>query len=151
MFDSASETSGAPQEAETSRGHAGYRPKVLVVDDNDAAAQALADYLEAAGYRVFWADDGSEAIEAVASHRPDVILMDVMMPGLDGIEATRRIRGLPGLAGTPIIMVSALAMPDECGRGLAAGADEYLCKPISLGQLIEAIRRQLARMRSQDG
>jgi CheY-like chemotaxis protein len=133
--------------AQTGIGHGGasHRPQILVVDDDDAAAEALTDYLEMGGYRVIRARDGYEAIERLVAGRPDVILMDVMMPGLDGLAATRRIRDMDDVGRVPIIMVSALAASDDEARGLAAGADEYLSKPISVRQLTGAIQRQLAR------
>jgi CheY-like chemotaxis protein len=114
-----------------------------VAEDNESNLATLIDYLTYQGYRVIPARNGQEAIERAMEYRPDVILMDCQMPCMDGMEATRRIRTLPDLAGTCIIAVTALAMPGDRDRCLAAGANAYLSKPISLKRLrstMEALR-----------
>jgi CheY-like chemotaxis protein len=120
------------------------RPKVLLVDDTEAGRSLVRDYLGARGYRVLTAGDGFDGVAQAAEDRPDIILMDVMMPGLDGIETTRRMRNVAELEHTPIIALTALAMPGDRERCLAAGMNDYLSKPVKLAQLAQVIERQLA-------
>jgi len=92
------------------------------------------------------ARNGREAVERVERQEPiDLILMDIMMPEMDGLEATRRIRALPGAARLPIIALTAKAMPDDHQRCLDAGADDYLTKPIDVDKLLSLIRVWLPR------
>jgi len=119
------------------------QPLILLAEDNEDNINTIADYLLTRGCRVVVARNGGEAIERAREERPDVILMDVQMPGMDGLEATRRIRADAELAEVPIIALTALAMPDDRERCLKAGADEYLSKPVSLKQLIGLIEAQL--------
>jgi PAS domain S-box-containing protein len=127
-------------------------PLLLLAEDNEGSINTLTDYLGAKGYRVVVGRDGAEAIERAREERPDLILMDIQMPGMDGLEATRRIRadadpstGLrTSLAKVPIIALTALAMPGDRERCLAAGANDYLSKPVSLKKLVEVIEAQLA-------
>ncbi len=118
-------------------------PLVLLAEDNEAASGAERDYLEAHGLRVILARHGGEAVELALEHRPAVILMDVQMPGMDGLEATRRLRARPELADVPIVAVTALAMPGDRERCLEAGADQYLTKPVALARLLETVRALL--------
>jgi CheY-like chemotaxis protein len=99
----------------------------------------LADYLNTRGYQVEIAKNGSEAVESARGKAPDLILMDIQMPVMDGLEAIRRIRTEAHLARVPIIALTALAMPGDRERCLAAGADDYMSKPISLKKLASAI------------
>jgi CheY-like chemotaxis protein len=107
------------------------------VNDNPATIAGTADLLRFRGYRVQVVSSGSEAIKYLASNKPDVILMDIQMPIMDGLETTRRIRelGYP----VPVIAVTALAMSGDRERCLAAGANEYASKPISGRELIRLI------------
>ena len=84
--------------------------------------------------------DGTEAIEQARTARPKLILMDIQIPGLDGLEAIRRIRAMPGFDSVPIIALTALTMPGDRERCLEAGANEYLAKPASLKQLVEMMK-----------
>ncbi|NTU83933.1 MAG: response regulator, partial [Chloroflexales bacterium] len=123
------------------------RPRILLADDNEETLATLGDYLRAKGYDLRVARNGREAIVQAQEELPDVILMDIQMPGMDGLEAIRRIRAEPALAHVPILAVTALAMPSDRERCLAAGADAYLPKPLSLRTLIatiEAHRQQRA-------
>jgi CheY-like chemotaxis protein/anti-sigma regulatory factor (Ser/Thr protein kinase) len=131
----------------------GTHSVVLLVEDNEANTVVVTDYLGSKGYRLKLARDGSEAIEQVRTERPDVVLMDIQMPGMDGLEAIRRIRadGERTVAETPIIAVSALAMTGDCERCLEAGADAYLSKPLVLRQLVEEIEAQLQATRRPSG
>jgi CheY-like chemotaxis protein len=130
------------------------RVTVLLAEDNEGSLFAISEYLQVKGYRVVVARNGSEAIQRAEEDQPDVIVMDVRMPGMDGLEAIRRIRALPSLAspplaategriegGPPIIALTALAMPSDRERCLAAGANEYMSKPVRLRNLIQAIEK----------
>jgi signal transduction histidine kinase/DNA-binding response OmpR family regulator len=120
---------------------------IVVADDNEVILETIADYLESQRYRVITARNGRELIEMVTEFHPSLILMDIQMPGMDGLEAARRIRALqdPNVARVPIIAITALAMPGDRERCLAAGADEYLSKPIQLDGLIKTIELFLAK------
>jgi CheY-like chemotaxis protein len=115
------------------------RPKLLLAEDNEANIATLSDYLRAKGYDLIIARNGGEAIIRAQEERPDAILMDIQMPGVDGLEAIRRIRADVRLAQIPIIAVTALAMPGDRERCLAAGADEYVTKPVQLRKLVATI------------
>ena len=101
------------------------------------------DFLEANGYLVAVARNGAEAIEHVQEEKPDLIVMDIQLPVVDGLEAIKRIKADPELGEIPIIALTALAMPGDQDRCLAAGAVEYLSKPVRLSYLVQAIQRQL--------
>lgn len=118
-------------------------PLVLLAEDNPANVVTIASYLEAKGYNLVCAINGQEAIDLAISHRPDVILMDVQMPHIDGLEAMRRIRQIDGLRHIPIIALTALAMKGDQDRCLAAGANYYLSKPVKLKQLDSCIKELL--------
>lgn len=123
----------------------GGPPLLLIADDNESNIHTLSGYLRARGYDVGVARNGYEAIERALEDRPDAILMDIQMPVLDGLEATRRIRAHAETASIPIIALTALAMAGDRERCLAAGADDYLSKPVSLRALVKAIDAQLRR------
>ena len=116
---------------------------ILVVDDEIDTLQLLRVMLEMDGFEVFEAFDGIEAIESVNKNRPDAVLMDVMMPRMDGLEACRILREQPETATLPIIVVSAKTQVEAVKEGLDAGATRYLKKPISRSNLIETIREVL--------
>jgi CheY-like chemotaxis protein len=116
---------------------------ILLAEDNEANIAMIVDYLLIKGYQVAIARNGMEAIERAGDSHPDIILMDIQMPELDGLEAIQRIRAIPALANTPIIALTALAMPGDRERCLAVGANDYLTKPVSLRGLVTAIETQL--------
>ena len=120
-------------------------PLILVAEDDQANIELVSDYLQLEGYRVVVARDGGEAIERTREVRPDLILMDVQMPQMDGLEATRHIRSQAESVDIPIIALTAQAMHGDREACLAAGADDYISKPFSLSALVEAIERQLKR------
>jgi CheY-like chemotaxis protein len=115
----------------------------LVVEDERHLAKLLVDYLKTREYRTVLARSGIDALAEARQERPDLILMDIQMPGMDGLEATRRIRADADLNQIPIIALTALAMPGDRERCLAAGANDYLSKPIKLDQLLTVIQTQL--------
>jgi PAS domain S-box-containing protein len=122
-------------------------PLILLADDNETSVNTYSDYLQAKGFQVAVAHHGEEAIRMAEKVYPDLILMDIQMPGVNGLEATRRIRRHPDqrIASIPVIALTALAMPGDRELCLGAGANEYLSKPVSLAVLIRAIETQLAR------
>ena len=116
---------------------------ILLVEDTDAVVMMLKDYLEKSGYHMIVARDGLEGIIQAKRLHPDLILMDVMMPGMDGLEATRKIRNEPDIADIPIIGLTALAMSSDRERCLAAGMNDYMSKPIMLNELVAVIQSHL--------
>ena len=125
-----------------------YSPVVLLVEDNEVNVQTIGQYLAAHNFTVHVAHDGVEALRHVTDINPDIILMDIQLPHMDGLEATRRLRAMPHSATTPIIALTALAMPGDRERCLAAGANDYLSKPVSLNHLHAAITDLLTRAHS---
>jgi PAS domain S-box-containing protein len=119
-------------------------PLILLAEDNDANIQTFISYLTAINYRIIVANNGEEAVAMAKANSPDIILMDIQMPGMDGLEATRQIRLDPNLINTPIIALTALAMEGDRERCLEAGANTYLAKPIKLRQLNATIQQILA-------
>lgn len=119
------------------------RATLLVVDDSEVSRLVMSDYLTSRGYAVVTAADGRAAVTEAVRARPDLILMDVMMPGIDGIAATRNLRTVPELERTPIIALTALVMPGDRERCLTAGMDDYLSKPVQFDHLAEVIARWL--------
>jgi two-component system cell cycle response regulator len=105
--------------------------RILVVDDNLQNLRMLADWLASESYVVSTAVDGFEALEKIAAERPDIVLLDVVMPELNGFEACRRIKADPAIAHTPVIMVTALSDVDDLVRGFEAGADDFITKPVN--------------------
>ncbi len=116
---------------------------VLLVEDNATNMLTILDYMDALGYSVVTASDGYEALAKAAESAPDVILMDIQMPHMDGLEAIRRLRADPQFATTPIIALTALAMPGDRERCLEAGATEYMSKPVKLKALATMVERLL--------
>jgi CheY-like chemotaxis protein len=121
------------------------RPVVLVVEDFEDNRFMMRRLLEMSGYRVVEAVNGNQAVERAASEHPDIILMDLSLPQLDGLAATRRIREQQGLRKTPIIAVSAHDSADFHAEALAAGCNEYVTKPIDFDQLVQLLGRMTLR------
>lgn len=115
---------------------------VLIVDDEPRITAALMTRLQACGYEVFHAINGLAGVEASAIHRPDVVIMDIRMPDIDGYEACARIHRLPDLKNVPIIFLSANAHTSE-EKALDAGGMAYLCKPYEAVDVIRTIERVL--------
>lgn len=121
---------------------------VLLAEDHEDSAVMICDYLRLRGFRVLHAKDGEEALFLARNGRPNLILMDVQLPQIDGLEVIRHIRTAPDLATVPIIALTALAMPGDRERCLAAGASAYLCKPIRFADLAQTIAIQLHHYRA---
>ena len=114
--------------------------RVLVVDDQDPNRLLLRDLLEAQGHEVIEAVDGSEALQQVATTAPDVVLLDIGMPGMDGFEVCRRIKSEPSTASIPVLLVTALSQRDHRLLGIGAGANDYITKPIDKSDLTLRVR-----------
>lgn len=120
-------------------------PLILLAEDNEANISTIVEYLEAVGYRVATALNGVEAIQMARELKPNLVLMDIQMPAMDGLEATRQLRADVEFAQLPIIALTSLAMPGDKEKCLEVGVNEYLAKPVSLKKLVEAIAFQLDR------
>ncbi|MEH2059307.1 MAG: PAS domain S-box protein [Nostoc sp.] len=121
------------------------KPLILLVEDNQANIDTMSGYLESRGYDLILANNGQQAIDLVRVQRPDLIVMDIQMPGMDGLEAMRRIRNERQFVHIPMIALTALAMPSDRQTCLAAGANEYLTKPIKLKELVITIQLLLRK------
>ena len=120
-----------------------HPPRILIVDDSEANRDILSARLAPHGYELMQAADGEEALTAARERAPDLILLDVMMPKIDGIEVCRRLKQDAELPFMPIILVTARADTRDVVRGLEAGADEYLTKPIDQSALVARVRSVL--------
>ena len=120
-------------------------PLILVVEDFDDAREMYRDYLEYSGFRVETARDGREAIEKARSHRPDLILMDLSLPGVDGWEATRLLKADPATSDLVVVALSAHALSAEGERARAAGCDGFIAKPCLPPDLVQEIGKYLKR------
>lgn len=112
---------------------------ILLTEDNPTNMMFTGDYLTAKGFNLVTAENGLQSIEQAQRHKPDIILMDIQMPELDGLETMRRLRTMPEFAAVPIIALTALAMPGDRERCLEAGASEYIAKPVSLKKVLKMI------------
>jgi CheY-like chemotaxis protein len=119
--------------------------KVLLVEDTEDNRQMMRRLLEMSGYQVVEAINGEEAVKLASRERPRIILMDLSLPLIDGLTATRRIRSLPGLSKVPIVAVSAHDTADFHSEALAAGCNAYITKPIDYPDLEEIVNRLLSR------
>lgn len=117
--------------------------KILIVDDSRTVIHSLRSLLEQDGYLVMEAYDGITAIELAKAHKPDLILMDVIMPGLNGFQATRKIRKDPSTQSIPIIIISATEQPTEQFWLTKLGANDFLGKPVTRGELFTKVESQL--------
>src|SRR5712675_319149 len=117
--------------------------RILVVDDHEDNIELLRARLEARGYEVFGANDGQAALDQVEEVRPDLILLDVMMPKMDGMEVVRRLKSNKNLPFIPVIMQTALDSTENKVEGLDAGADDYITKPINFAELEARVKAQL--------
>jgi two-component system, cell cycle response regulator DivK len=114
--------------------------RILVVEDHEENRQILRDLLGHAGFEMLEAHSGEDGVTAAARERPDLILMDIQLPGIDGYEVTRRIKADPALRAIPIIAVTSYALSGDDRKALAAGCDAYVTKPFSPRALLAKIR-----------
>lgn len=122
---------------------------IMVVDDDPNSLDILRTYLEAAGYRVITASDGRQALAKMEEVQPAILLLDVMMPGMDGLEVARVVKNHPVLSGTRIVLLTARGDFSDKQKGLHAGADDYVVKPVDLEELGRTVERNL-QARSND-
>lgn len=115
--------------------------RVLVIDDDDDIRDIIVLNLEVAGYEISQASDGRQGLEAAIAEPPDLILLDVLMPRMNGIEVCKEIRQQPALAKTPVILLTSKDQENDIDRGFAAGADDYIVKPFSLRELQSRVLR----------
>jgi two-component system, cell cycle response regulator DivK len=118
--------------------------RILVIEDHEDNRQILRDLLTSANFEVIEAVDGEAGLAAAATHRPDLILIDIQLPGIDGYEASRRLRADTRLHAIPIIAVTSYALAGEADTARAAGCDAYIPKPYSPRQLLAKVREYLS-------
>lgn len=123
--------------------------KILVVDDNDTNLYLIRFILEKGGHEVIEARDGLEGVKLALEEKPDLIIMDIQLPGIDGMEATRRIRASEAAGKVPIIALTSFAMPVDKELALAAGCNSYLTKPIDIQAFITEVNRYLVEMQNK--
>jgi two-component system cell cycle response regulator DivK len=121
--------------------------RILIVEDQEDNRRILRDLLTSVGYGLIEAVTGPEGVRLAREHRPDLILMDVQLPELDGHEATRQIKAAPELRSIPIVVVTSYALSGDEAKALAAGADAYVTKPFSPRQLLAKVRELLEEPR----
>lgn len=118
--------------------------RILIVEDTEDNRQIMRDLLSSAGYELIEAQTGEDGVAMAKSHRPDLILMDIQLPVIDGYEATRRIKKDPALSRIPIIAVTSYALSGDEAKTRAAGCDGYVAKPFSPRELLLKVRQLLA-------
>jgi DNA-binding response OmpR family regulator len=121
------------------------KPRILIVDDDPVIVRLLQINFRLEGYEVDAASRGEEALRMVQEHRPDVVVLDVMMPGLDGWEVCRQLKANPEVRHVPVIFLSARAQDEDRQRGYSLGVDEYVTKPFDPAHLVEIVDRALAK------
>ena len=117
--------------------------QILGVEDQEDNRRILRDLLSSGGYQIIEAVTGEEGVQMAGAHSPDLILMDIQLPGLDGYEATRRIKSKPALAGIPIIAVTSYALSGDDSKAKEAGCDDYVSKPFSPRALLQKVQAHL--------
>jgi two-component system, OmpR family, phosphate regulon response regulator PhoB len=118
---------------------------ILLAEDEANIHTLVSFRLKRLGHEITWAQDGKQALEAVRGHRPDLILLDVMMPGLDGFQVLQQLKADGATQDIPVIMLTARGHEKDVGIGLAGGADDYIVKPFSFNELLARINALLAR------
>ena len=127
------------------------KKRILVVEDQTDSRRIMRDLLVSAGYDVLEAETGQDGVKLAESERPDLILMDLQLPVIDGLEATRRIKANPELRPTPVIAVTSYALSGDNEKAMAAGCDSYFSKPVSPRTLLAKINAILGRPVSGKG
>lgn len=119
-------------------------PKILLVEDNEMNRDMLSRRLARSGFEIAIAADGRQGVEMASAENPDIILMDISLPGIDGWEATRQVKANPATRGIPVIALTAHAMRDDRANALGAGCDDFDTKPVDLPRLLAKINQLLA-------
>ena len=122
---------------------------ILIVEDNEKNMKLVRDILQHKGHATLEATTGGEGVRLAVEHRPDLVLMDIQLPDIDGIEALRRIRTQAALDAVPVLAVSASVMPDEQHKIVSSGFDAFITKPINLKPFLDAVQRFLAEGRTR--
>ena len=117
---------------------------VLIIEDEEDAAELFAEMMRVSGLRVLKTSKSTPALSMMAAEKPDVVLLDIMMPEISGLDILRQMRRDPALANIPVIVVTAKSMPTDIKNGMEAGASTYLTKPVGYLELKEAVERALA-------
>ena len=120
-------------------------PTVLFIDDDAGISEVLAAGLYLQGFESIKASNGRQALELLKTEKPDVVVLDVMMPGLDGFQICRTLKETPETSKLPVVFLTARSAPADVQRGLALGADDYLSKPIDIYELAERLRRVIKK------
>jgi two-component system cell cycle response regulator DivK len=118
--------------------------RILIVEDDPFSLKLVRDVLQTNGYQTEEATSGEEAVAKAAESGPDLIVMDIRLPGMDGLEATRRLKSDPGTASIPIVAVTAHAMPEDEARILEAGCQAYLPKPLHFAEFVSVVKSLLS-------
>ena len=124
--------------------------KILVVDDEPTIVRLMEFILARQGHEMLVAVNGEEALEKIRAHSPDLVLLDIMMPRIDGYEVARLVRADPATASLPIIMLSAKAQEEDIRRGVEVGVDEYITKPFSPEHLVHVVAGYLSRLNKDE-
>ncbi len=117
---------------------------VLIVEDEEDAAELFAEMMRVSGFRVLKTSSSAPAISIMNAEKPDVVILDIMMPEVSGLDILRQMRVDPGLSSIPVVVVSAKSMPADIKNGMEAGASTYLTKPVGFFDLKEAVERALS-------
>ena len=117
--------------------------KILLAEDEEHLGKMVQFKLERAGYQVIWKQDGLTAWDCIRQERPDLIILDVMMPGLDGFQVLERIRAQASTSATPVLMLTAYAQQSQIEQGIQTGASDYMSKPFKPAELLSRVRRLL--------
>ena len=140
-------SAGQPGESHPRRRHGDTVTTVVVVDDDPDIRALVSMRLSKAGYAVTVESDGEAGLATALAERPDLVVLDWMMPGLSGIEVCRMLRDDPRTTDTAVLLLTARAQEEDIERGFAAGADDYLVKPFSVSELATRVEAMLARVR----
>jgi CheY-like chemotaxis protein len=124
--------------------------KILVVDDEPTIVRLMEFILARQGHEMIVAVNGEEALQKIKAHQPDLVLLDIMMPRIDGYEVAQKLRADPQTADLPIIMLSAKAQDEDIRRGVEVGVDEYITKPFTPDHLVQVVSQHLSRIKKTE-
>lgn len=121
------------------------KPTILIAEDEPQIANLVKFKLEKSGCQVLWGENGKQALELINEHKPDLVILDVMMPIMDGFEVLRSIKAEPETANIPVIMLTAKGMEEDVLKGFESGAVDYMVKPFSVSELAARVKTNLDR------